>query len=109
MFDGLSDDRGRDEPHHRGNFSSNVGSVNSSSGSLTKIDLFSLYVLFCLFRPRYVHQGICLLSYHKLCIQYVHMTSFEKKKTVFWGTITWPEMGKQNIQAKKSIKDCLRR
>ena len=80
MFDGLSDDRGRDEPHHRGNFSSNVGSVNSSSGSLTKIDLFSLYVLFCLFRPRYVHQGICLLSYHKLCIQYVHMKSFEKKR-----------------------------
>ena len=80
MFDGLSDDRGRDEPHHRGNFSSNVGSVNSSSGSLTKIDLFSLYVLFCLFRPRYVHQGICLLSYHKLCIQYVHMKSFEKKQ-----------------------------
>ena len=32
-----------------------------------------------------------------------------EKKTVFWGTITWPEMGKQNIQAKMSIKDCLRR
>ena len=31
------------------------------------------------------------------------MTSF------FWGTITWPEMGKQNIQAKKYIKEELRR
>ena len=27
----------------------------------------------------------------------------KKKKTVLWGNITWPEMGKQNIQAKKSV------
>ena len=26
-----------------------------------------------------------------------------KKKTVLWGTITWSEMGKQNLQAKTSI------
>ena len=31
---------------------------------------------------------------------HVRKTKFEKKKTVLWGTITWSEMGKQNLQAK---------
>ena len=40
-------------------------------------------------------QEICLFSFHKLCIQQY------SKESVFWGTIMWSEMGKQNIQAKK--------
>ena len=30
----------------------------------------------------------------------LHKTKFQKKKTVFCGTISWSEMGKQNLQAK---------
>ena len=30
---------------------------------------------------------------------HLHKTRFEKK-TVLWGTTTWSEMGKQNLQAK---------
>ena len=29
---------------------------------------------------------------------HLHTTQFEK--TILWGTITWSEMGKQNLQAK---------
>ena len=32
---------------------------------------------------------------------WVHVQKTTLKETVLWGTITWSEMGKQNIQAKK--------
>ena len=69
------------------------------------IDLFSLYVLFSQFRPHDAVQGICLLSFRSL-IMHTHArgcTCIRRnlKKTVLWGTITWSEMGKQNIHAKK--------
>ena len=62
---------------------------------LSRIDLFSLYVLFSHFRPRDVPKGIFLLFFHKLCIRR-HL-----KETVPLGNITWSEMGKQNVQAKE--------
>ena len=58
------------------------------------IDLFSLYVLFSQFRPR-----DCQL-YARGCTSIGHL-----KETVLQGTITWSEMGKQNIQAKKVYFD----
>ena len=70
------------------------------------IDHFSLYVLFSQFRPRDVLYGICLLYANRMhvpctCIQ----DTGNLKETVLWGTITWSEMGKQNIQAKKVYFD----
>ena len=41
-----------------------------------------------------------------LCINYVyignwmHLHKTQLEKTILWGTITWSEMGKQNLQAK---------
>ena len=32
---------------------------------------------------------------------WVHVQKTKLKETVLWGTITWSEMGEQNIQAKK--------
>ena len=45
------------------------------------------------------------LNYEHMCTWiHVYKPIFEnKKKTVLWGNITWSEMGKQNIQAKKSV------
>ena len=64
-----------------------------------------LYVLFPQFRPRDVLQGICLLSFHfKIMHTHAHGCTglrLHLKETVLWGTITWAEMRKQNIQAKK--------
>ena len=66
------------------------------------IELFSFYALFSQFRPRDALQGICLLSFHKICI-------YMRVEIVLCGTITWSEMGKQNIQVKKFylIKRCI--
>ena len=36
----------------------------------------------------------------------MHKTKFEKKKTVLWGTITWSEIGKQNLLAKTIYSLC---
>ena len=58
------------------------------------IELFSFYALFSQFRPRDALQGICLLSFHKICI-------YMRVEIVLCGTITWSEMAKQNIQVKK--------
>ena len=59
--------------------------------------MFSWEFAFCLF-INYAHIGTWM---------HMHKTKFEKKnkqtnkkKTVLWGTITWPEIGKQNLQAK---------
>ena len=45
------------------------------------IELFSFYALFSLFRPRDALQGICLLSFQKICI-------YMSVEIVLCGTIT---------------------
>ena len=68
--------------------------------SIAIIDPFSLYVLFSHFRPRDALMGIFLLfffiSYEYIC------TCIRRhlKETIPSSSITWSEMGKQNIQAK---------
>ena len=57
---------------------------------------FSLYILFSLCRSCVAPKGICFLSFHKLC-EYMH----ENKRKAPQGNITWPKLGKQNIQAKE--------
>ena len=70
------------------------------SGFPNIMDISSLYVLFSHFRPRNVSKGIFLLLFHKLRIHmHVHKTTFEE--TVSSSNTTWPEMGKQNVQAKE--------
>ena len=63
------------------------------------IDLFSLYVLFCHFRPRDATQGnsfFQMSSYARANVRIIN----EKIEDSHEG-ITWSEMGKQNVQAKK--------
>ena len=65
------------------------------------IDLFSLYVLFSRFRPRDALMGICLLFFF---INYAYICTCMRrhlKETIPSSSITWCEMGKQNIQAKE--------
>ena len=72
------------------------------------IDLFSLYVLFSHFRPRDALMGICLLSF----ISYAHICTCIRrhlKETIPSSSITWSEMGKQNIQAKEVYSQGLMR
>ena len=46
-------------------------------------------------------QGIWpFFSFHKLSI-HAHMHVQKKTFALLWGTITWSETGKQNIQVKK--------
>ena len=51
--------------------------------------MFSRQFAFCLF----INYAYVVTWMH------VHKTKFEKKN-VLWGTITWSEMGKENLQAK---------
>ena len=53
------------------------------------------------FRPRDVLRGICLQNNYAYIYTWVHVQKTTLKETVLWGTITWYEMEKQNIQAKK--------
>ena len=45
--------------------------------------------------------AFCLFMYYAYIGTWMHVceTKFEKKN-VLWGSITWSEMGKQNVQAK---------
>ena len=63
--------------------------------------VISLFVLFFQFRPRDILRGLICLLYNYACIyMWVHVPKTTLKETVLWGTITWSEMGKQNMQAK---------
>ena len=73
-----------------------IGSWDVNIFTVDGVHLLTLYALFSQFRPRDVLYGLCLL--HIGTWMHVHKTKFEK--TVLWGTITWSEMGKQNLQAK---------
>ena len=57
--------------------------------------------LACLFCFHNVLWGICLLYNYACIYTWVHEQKTTLKETVLWGTITWSEMRKQNIQAKK--------
>ena len=57
--------------------------------------------LACLFCFPNVLRGICLLYNYAYIYTWVHEQKTTLKETVLWGTITWSEMGKQNIQDKK--------
>ena len=64
------------------------------------IDIFSLYILFSHFTPRDALMGIFLaffISYAYIC------TCIRRplKETIPSSSITWSEMGQQNIQAKE--------
>ena len=67
------------------------------------IDLFSLYVLFSHFRPRDATRGNSFfqMSSHTRAKFNVHITIKKKQKENSHECITWSEMGKQNVQAKK--------
>ena len=62
---------------------------------------FRLYD-FSQFRPCDVLQEVCLSSFHKLCIHFMHVNSHaigqDLKETVLWGTVIWSEKGKQNVK-----------
>ena len=59
------------------------------------MDLSSLYVSFSHFIARDVLMGIFILSFHKLGVHlHVH-------KTIPWSSITWSDMIKQNLPAKR--------
>ena len=65
------------------------------------IDLFSLYILFSHFRPRDALMGIFVLFFF---ISYAYICTCIRrhlKETIPSSSITWSEMGKQNIQAKE--------
>ena len=53
-------------------------------------------ILFSQFRPG----NLAFFPFHKLSI-HVHMHVRRKTFVLLWGTVMWPEMGKQNIQVKK--------
>ena len=61
-------------------------------GPCVRIDLFSLYVLFSQWARDILYVRGCTWIGRDL------------KETVLLGNITWSAMGKQNVQAKKSIK-----
>ena len=64
------------------------------------IDLFTLHILFSHFRPRDALMGIFLLFFF---ISYAYICTCIRrhlKETIPSSSITWSEMGKQNIQAK---------
>ena len=65
------------------------------------IDLFSLYILFSHFRPRDALMGIFVLFFF---ISYAYICTCIRrhlKETIPSSSITWSDMGKQNIQAKE--------
>ena len=70
---------------------------------MTLSPLFRMVSLACLFCfPNVLRGLICLL--YSLCIHpdmWLHVQKTTLKETVLCGTITWSEMGKQTIQAKK--------
>ena len=68
----------------------------------TRIDLFSLYILFSHFRPRDVTLGKTFFQMSSYARQYVRIT-YEKRKENSLENITWSEMGKQNVQAKRGL------
>ena len=75
------------------------------------IQLFILYVLFSQFRPRDVLQEFAFFLFVNYALHHRARgcTCIRRnlKKTVLWGTITWSEMGKQNIEAKNVFwKNC---
>ena len=60
------------------------------------------YVLFPNFRPHDVLMGIFILFFHKLCIHlHEQLLRQHLKEAMKWGSITFCEMGKQHVQAKK--------
>ena len=64
------------------------------------IDLFSFYILLSHFRPYDGPMGIFLLFF----INYAYMCTCIRRhleETIPSSSITWSEMGKQNIQAKE--------
>ena len=64
------------------------------------IDLFGLYILFSHFRPRDAFMGIFLF----FSINYVYICTCIRrhlKENIPSSSITWSEMGKQNIQAEE--------
>ena len=66
------------------------------------MDLFSLFVLFSCVGPHDVLIGIFLLFFRYLCVRlHVHKNTFERSYSLIYSSITWSEMGKQNIQAMK--------
>ena len=64
---------------------------------------FSACMFFSPIQTRDVLQGIWLLSCHNVCKICMWCTFIGQhfKETVLWGTITWSEIRKQNIQTKK--------
>ena len=66
------------------------------------MDPFSLILLFFYVRPHDVLMGIFLLFFRYLCLRlHVHKNTFERSYSLTCSSITWSEMGKQNIQAMK--------
>ena len=68
---------------------------------LSKIDLFSLYVLFSRFRPRDTTRGNSFFQMSSYAPANVRITNEKKQKENSHEGITWSEMGKQNEQAKE--------
>ena len=64
------------------------------------IDLFSLYVLFSHFRPRDATRGNSFFQMSSYARANLRITNEKQKENSHEG-ITWSEMGKQNVQAKK--------
>ena len=61
--------------------------------------LFSLILACMFFFSQFRPPGICPLSFHKICV-HIHVNA-PVSETVLWGTITWSEIRKQKIHAKK--------
>ena len=73
---------------------------------LGSIDLFSLYILIpssghVIFSREFV---FCLVINYAYKIMHMH-SGRHLKETVLRGNITWSEMGKQSIQAKKVYRE----
>ena len=68
---------------------------------IREIDLFSLYVLFCHFRPRDATRGNSFFQMSSYARANVRITNEKKEKENSHEGITWSEMGKQNVQAKE--------
>ena len=66
------------------------------------IELFGLYVLFSHFRPRDASRGNSFFQMWSYAGANVRITKeWKKQKENSHEGITWSEMGKQNVQAKK--------
>ena len=65
------------------------------------IDLFILYILFSHFRPCDATRGNSFFQMSSYAHANVHITNEKNKRQNSHEGITWSEMGKQNVQAKK--------